>query len=156
MTNLNPETQNQIDQCILLLKEVFKQDLLGFYLYGSAIMGGLQKYSDIDLLVVSQRSTTKEEKKQIIESLLKISGQYMKETKFPIELTIIVQSAINPWKYPPSFDFQYGEWLRENFENGEVEPWSTKVMPDLALLISQILLISKTLLGFSADHLMCK
>jgi streptomycin 3"-adenylyltransferase len=79
----------------------------------------------------------------------------MKSSKLPIELTIVVQSEVNPWHYPPQFDFQYGDWLREQFESGVIEPWSTKVMPDLALLITQVLLKSETLFGESANQLLC-
>jgi hypothetical protein len=62
-------------------------------------------------------------------------------------MTIVVKSEINPWHYPPSFDFQYGDWLRKKFESGNIEPWPSKEMPDLALLITQILLANKILLG---------
>ncbi len=152
--NLN-ETQKQIDQCLTLIKEIFGQDLLGVYLYGSAVLGGLQKYSDIDLFVVSDRSSTYEEKTKLVTNLRQISGIYMKSTKSPIKITIVEKAAINPWHYPPNFDFQYGEYLREQFESGIIEPLSTKEMPDLALLITQVLLASITLFGANPNKLLC-
>lgn len=153
---INPTIKIQIGQCINLVKEIFGKNLLGVYLYGSSIVGGLQKYSDIDLFVVSSRATTREEKAMLATALLKISGIYMISKKFPIELTIVKKSEINPWHYPPRFDFQYGDWLRKEFENENSEPWSTKEMPDLALLITQVLLASKTLFGVGPDQLLCK
>ena len=154
---LNNETERQIGQCLNLVKEIFSQDLLGVYLYGSATLGGLQKYSDIDLLVVSNRSTTHEEKTKLFTALLQISGVYMKSTKSPIEMTIVNKVEINPWHYPPNCDFQYGDWLREQFESGIIEPWSTKEeMPDLAILITQVLLASKTLFGDVPNQLLCE
>ncbi|HAT2049056.1 TPA: DUF4111 domain-containing protein [Legionella pneumophila] len=153
---LDDETERQIDQCLNLVKEILGQDLLGVYLFGSSILGGLQKYSDIDLLVVSDRSTTHEEKTKLAIKLLQISGVYMKSTKLPIEMTIVEKAEINPWHYPPNFDFQYGDWLRKQFESGIIEPWPTKEMPDLAILITQVLLSSKTLLGADPDQLLCK
>ncbi|HBB7077253.1 TPA: DUF4111 domain-containing protein [Legionella pneumophila] len=153
---LDDEAERQIDQCLNLVKEIFGQDLLGVYLFGSSILGGLQKYSDIDLLVVSDRSTTHEEKTKLAIKLLQISGVYMKSTKLPIEMTIVEKAEINPWHYPPNFDFQYGDWLRKQFESGIIEPWPTKEMPDLAILITQVLLASKTLLGADPDQLLCK
>jgi predicted nucleotidyltransferase len=153
---LDARTKEQIHLCLDLVKEIFGQDLLGIYLYGSSIVGGLQKYSDLDLFVVSNRATTREEKTKLVTALLKISGLYMKSEKLPIELTIVEQSAINPWQYPPHFDFQYGEWLREQFEHGNIESWPTKEMPDLALLVTQILLASTTLAGANPDQLLCK
>ena len=59
----------------------------------------------------------------------------------------MVESEIRPWRYPPSFDFQYGEWLREEFEIGNVEPWRTTRNPDLAALITMVLLANTSLLG---------
>jgi streptomycin 3"-adenylyltransferase len=79
----------------------------------------------------------------------------MKSKKLPIEITIVEKSEINPWHYPAKFDFQYGEWLRKQFEHGDIEPWSTKEMPDLALLVTQILLASNTLVGANPDKLLC-
>ncbi len=152
---LDSNATKQIHKCLTLVKEILGQDLLGIYLYGSAIVGGLQKYSDIDLFVVSNRATTHDEKAQLVTALLKISGIYMKSKELPIEMTIVEKSEINPWHYPPRFDFQYGEWLREQFEHGNIEPWSTKEMPDLALLITQILLASDTLLGANPEQLLC-
>ncbi len=155
-TELAANVKKQIHKCINLAKEVFGQDLLGIYLYGSSILGGLQKYSDIDLFVVSNRASTRKEKAKLAAALLKISGIYMRSKKLPIEMTIVVKSEINPWHYPPRFDFQYGEWLRKQFKHGNIEPWPTKEMADLALLITQILLISNTLMGVDPDQLLSK
>lgn len=52
------------------------------------------------------------------------------------------------------FDFQYGEWLRSSFEMGNFEPWSDRAMPDLALIITQVLLKSHTLMGESPKQLL--
>ncbi len=141
------EVQQQLQACLELLKTILGPDLLGVYLYGSSLVGGLQKYSDIDLFVVTRRTTTPEEKKKLIASLLEISGLYMKGPKRPLEVTIVERSEVNPWRYPPHFDFQYGEWLRDEFEKGVLEPSLTKEMPDLALIVTQVLLKSQTLLG---------
>lgn len=146
--------ENQIEQSIKLLVNILGKDLLGMYLYGSSIVGGLQKYSDIDLFVVSARRTTSEEKRGMIERLLSISGVYMKSEKYPIELTIVEQSQINPWHYPPKFDFQYGEWLRAQFEDGNSQLWIAQEMPDLALLVTQVKLASQTLIGSSPDKIL--
>lgn len=151
---LSNETEKQIIHCLHLLKDILGQNLLGVYLYGSSVFGGLQKYSDIDLFVVADKPTTHEEKAKLVHSLLQISGVYMKSATLPIELTIVTKSAVNPWHYPPHFDFQYGEWLRKEFASGMIEPWPSKEMPDLALLITQVLLASKTLFGPHPDQLL--
>ena len=43
---------------------------------------------------------------------------------------------MRPWRYPPSLDFQYGDWLRARFERGNVAPWPTATSPDLATLLT--------------------
>ncbi|QQG41281.1 MAG: DUF4111 domain-containing protein [Candidatus Woesebacteria bacterium] len=147
--------KQQINDCIELLKSIFGNDLLGFYLYGSSLLGGLQKFSDIDLFAISNRATTHQEKEQLEKALLKISGVYAvsKDLK-PIELTIVVKSEINPWKYPPKFDFMYGDWMRKDFEAGKVEPWPTKELSNLALVITQLLLSNKVLFGLPPTQLL--
>ncbi len=148
------DMQQQLKNSIELLKMILGPDLLGVYLYGSSLVGGLQKYSDIDLFVVTNRATTSEEKTKLIANLLQISGIYMKSSKLPIEITLVEKRMINPWQYPPHFDFQYGDWLRETFEKGIIEPWKNYVMPDLAVIVTQVLLRSETLWGLKPSELL--
>lgn len=150
----SPDMQQQLKDSLELLKMILGSDLLGVYLYGSSLVGGLQKYSDIDLFVVTRRATTSEEKARLIADLLQISGIYMKSSKLPIEMTLVEKAAINPWRYPPRFDFQYGDWLRQSFEKGIIEPWVTHEMPDLALIVTQVLLKSQTLSGLEPERLL--
>lgn len=150
------EMQQQLKASVELLKTLLESDLLGVYLYGSSLFGGLQKYSDIDLLVVTNRGTTSEEKATLIAHLLQISGVYMKSSKLPIEMTIVEKGMINPWQYPPHFDFQYGDWLRESFQKGIIEPWENHEMPDLAVIVTQVLLKSETLWGVEAEQLLVR
>lgn len=54
-----------------------------------------------------------------------------------MELTIVVASDVRPWQFPPRVDFQYGEWLRSEYEAGRTpEPGPG---PDLAPLIAMAL-----------------
>jgi streptomycin 3"-adenylyltransferase len=147
--------KTQINDCVELVKNILGKDLLAIYLYGSSLIGGLQKFSDIDLFVVSSRKTNYEEKKLLEKALLKISGKYMvdKNSK-PIELTIVVKSDVNPWQYPPKFDFLYGDWLRDKFEGGNIEPWPSKDLPNLALVITQLLLSNKILFGLPPGQIL--
>ncbi len=154
MMEKNRDVKQQLNECLEVLTQILGADLLGVYLYGSYLVGGLQKYSDIDLFVVTNRTTTSKEKMELTNHLLQISGIYMKSTKPPIEMTLVERVAINPWHYPPLFDFQYGEWLRSLFEVGNFEPWSDREMPDLALIITQVLLKSHTLMGESPEQLL--
>lgn len=151
---LSNEIQKQIKDSLELLKNILGTNLASVYLYGSAVTGGLQKYSDIDLFVITNRITTSEEKAKLISGLLQISGLYMKGPTLPVEMTLVEKNGVNPWHYPPYFDFQYGEWLRDSFEKGIIQPWTSHEMPDLAIIITQILLKSQTLWGLEPVHLL--
>ncbi len=139
----------------MLTQKVLKDNIAGMYLYGSALIGGLQRYSDLDLFVVTNNKILNHDKFQLIEGLLKISGLYMKDDNLPIELTIVAQSEVKPWRYPPNFEFQYGEWLREEFESSNTKSLNNSKMPELAILITQILLSSITLIGKPPDQVFC-
>jgi streptomycin 3"-adenylyltransferase len=147
--------KQQLDRVATLVREVLGQDVVGAYLFGSAVLGGLQRESDLDVLVVSKRQTTGEEKQRLVDRLLEISGRRTPEGRWRrVELTIVVESDISPWRYPPSFDFQYGDWLRHEFESGNAEPWPTTTNPDLAALITMVLLGDTPVLGPPPDEIL--
>lgn len=137
-----------------LVREVLGPDAAGAYLFGSAVLGGLRSESDLDVLVVSMRPTTREEKQRLIDRLLAFSGRSAPHGRWRrVELTIVVESEIKPWRYPPSFDFQYGDWLRGEFESGNLEPWPTTTNPDLAALITMVLLGNTPVFGPAPDEM---
>ncbi len=132
---------DQIEHVLGALRDVLGPDLAGAYLFGSAVVGGLRPRSDLDVLAVSKRRTTRDEKRELVERLLEISLRPR-----PVELTIVIASEVRPWRYPPRMDFQYGDWWRDEFESGNVEPYPT-VNTDLASLISMVLLADRPLVG---------
>ena len=88
--------------------------MLGVYLHGSAVLGGLRPTSDLDILVVLKRRTSATERRALVERLLDLSGARARRGPArPVELSVVVQSDVRPWRYPPSQEFLYGEWLRE-------------------------------------------
>lgn len=140
--------QQQLTRVVTLVRDVLGADAIAAYLFGSAVLGGLQSESDLDVLVVSRRRTTHEEKQCLVDRLLTISGKPTPKGRWRrIELTIVVKCDVKPWRYPPNFDFQYGDWLRSEFESGNVEPWQTTANPDLATLIVMVILANTPLFG---------
>ena len=133
----------QLDELLALVRDVLGADAIGAYLFGSATLGGLRPHSDVDVLAVSSRPTTPEEKRRLVDGYLAISGG----DRRPLELTVVVQSEVRPWRYPARFDLQYGEWDRAALEAGEVEPWPTTTNPDLASLITMVLEANRPLFG---------
>src|SRR5262245_37834574 len=105
-----------------VLEHVERHDpggLLGLYLHGSSVAGGLRADSDIDLLAITRRSLTARERAQLTDLLLRYSGRRATVSPGrPVELTSVVLAAVAPWQYPPTCDYQYGEWLRDAFAAG--------------------------------------
>jgi len=129
---------DQIATVLAMLEETLGPSLIATYLYGSAVEGGLRPDSDVDLFVVIERRLTADERRVIIGALLPISGRATRRPGWrPIELTIVVDQDIRPWRYPPRIELQYGEWLRSEFLSGNFAPWQAD-RPDVAILITMV------------------
>ncbi|PGH49178.1 aminoglycoside adenylyltransferase family protein [Streptomyces sp. Ru87] len=134
---------DQVRETVRLVGDVLGAEVVGVYLHGSAVLGGLRPASDLDVLVVSRRSMDGRERRALLDGLLERSGSA--NGVRPVELTVVVRSEVSPWRYPPTGDFLYGEWLREDYEAGllpQPEP-----VPDLALLIPMVLAGDRPLAG---------
>jgi predicted nucleotidyltransferase len=145
---LADEDRRQLAEIVRALDEVLSSVLIGAYLHGSAVLGGLHPQSDIDVLALSSRATTVNEKDHLIDRMLDISGRSPADgPPRPIEVTVVVGSEVHPWRYPPERDLQYGEWLREGFERRDPALWRPVVDPDLAVLCTMVLLGDAALIG---------
>jgi len=128
--------QAVIDSVKNILNSYISDKILGIYLYGSIVDGGLKKNSDIDILAAINESLTDSEKKVLIEALMEVSGEIGNEKgKRYLEVTIILYNDLNPWRYPPKSEFVYGEWLREDYRSGMIP--QKNVDPDLTILLYQ-------------------
>ena len=137
---------DQTSAIVALVRQVLGDDVIGIYLHGSAVLGGLRSRSDIDVLTVSRRRMTTAQRRALVDGLLEQSVTWPREgDAFPIELTSVAQSDVRPWHYPPVMDFQYGEWLRKDFEAGELPARTPN--PDLGPLITLVLLGDRPLAG---------
>jgi predicted nucleotidyltransferase len=144
---LDERSAGQVAAVVRNVRDVLGDGALAAYLHGSAVHGGLRPDSDLDVLVVAARPTTVEERRVLIERLLPISGRRaIGGPARSIELTILAESDVRPWHYPPRIDLQYGDWWRAAFEAGDHEPW-TNPNPDVAVLVSTVLLGARTLFG---------
>ncbi|MER7459839.1 aminoglycoside adenylyltransferase family protein [Micromonospora sp. NPDC126480] len=134
---------DQVADIVRLVTDVLGPDLVGVYPHGSSVHGGLRPASDVDVLVVTQRGMDDRQRAALLAGLLPISGSAVGAR--PVELTVVVRSEVHPWRYPPTVEFQYGEWLRGDYEAGAVP--RPEPMPDLALLITNVLAGRRTLAG---------
>jgi streptomycin 3"-adenylyltransferase len=144
------DVMDQLEQTVGLVRDVLGPELLGTYLHGSAVLGGLVPASDLDILAVTRRSLDERKRRALLAGLLEISG--LTHTIRPVELTVVVQSEVRPWRTPPIGDFLYGEWLRDELETGR--PPRPGPMPDLALVLTVVLAGDHPLTGPSPAELL--
>lgn len=149
----DPTVQPQLDATLAAVDAALGPIVIGIYLYGSAVEGGLKPRSDLDLLVVTARATNLDEKLRLVAGLRAVSNRdEMPGFERPLELTIVTAPDMRPWRYPPTMDFQYGEWLRERFDRGELDPDKPQ-NPDLTILLTSVLGASVPLVGPPASDL---
>ncbi len=118
------------------LSEANPGNVLGVFLFGSSVMGGLRPDSDIDVLVLTRRSLSGGERRDLVDFLLQFSGRRATVTPGrPLELTSLVLEDVVPWTYPPVCDFLYGEWLRDQYLDAVPE---RHVNPDLTVLLTTV------------------
>jgi predicted nucleotidyltransferase len=138
----------QTGRVLRLVRDVLGGDVLGAYEHGSAVLGGMQPTSDIDILVITGRLATSAEKRQLVEGLRAISAPFPPPgPERCVEVTVVALPQVRPWRYPPSFDLQYGEWLRERLERGDTHPLRAAVNADLTILLTIVLLGDRPLFG---------
>jgi streptomycin 3"-adenylyltransferase len=126
----------QTDDVLALLHSVLGGAVTGVYLHGSAVLGRLRPRSDLDLLAITARPATDPERRALLAGLLAISGRArVRPDDRPVELSVAVAGDLRPWRFPPVIDFEYGEWLRADYEAGIVP--ARRPSPDLAILVAQ-------------------
>jgi aminoglycoside 9-adenylyltransferase len=148
----NSEIPDEAKLAQSVVKGVLGDSIVGMYLFGSAVVGGLKRDSDVDILVAVSDSPTFEQRKALVSQLMSVSGAIGNPQAIrPLELTVMTVSDVVPWQFPPRAEFVYGEWLREEFEVGSVpEPTPD---PDLAIVLKKVIDNSLPLYGISAEKL---
>ncbi|HMO11470.1 MAG TPA: DUF4111 domain-containing protein [Actinotalea sp.] len=112
-------------------------DVTAAWLHGSAVAGGLPPDSDLDVLAVVERPLRPAERTEVLSGVLRLSGRAAEHGPArPVELTVVVRSDVVPWRYPPTCDLQYGEWLRAAVLAGR--PPARGAEPDLAVALTDV------------------
>ena len=144
---MGPTDDTQIQAVMRVVRAALgTHSILGAYLHGSSVLGGLRPTSDLDVLVVIDRPTTEPERRTIVDRLLDISGRRARlGPARPVELTIVVASDVRPWRYPTPVELQYGEWLRDRYEAGFVP--APEPSADFAVIAAMTLLGDRALAG---------
>jgi aminoglycoside 9-adenylyltransferase len=143
------EIPDEAKQAQSVVEGVLGDSIIGIYLFGSAVVGGLKRDSDVDILVAVSNPPTFEQRKTLVSQLMSVSGAIGNPQAIrPVELTVITVSDVVPWQFPPRAEFVYGEWLREKFEAGSApEPVRD---PDLAIVLKKVIDNSLPLYGSNA------
>lgn len=98
----NKKIPKEAIQALKTIAELLDNMLIGVYLYGSAVMGGLRMNSDVDILVITNQSLSEKTRRNLTNRLMLISGKIgnIKDMR-PLEVTVINQKDIVPWHFPP-------------------------------------------------------
>ncbi|RUR39193.1 aminoglycoside adenylyltransferase family protein [Vreelandella populi] len=133
----NSVIPDEAKQAHSIVENVLGESIVGIYLFGSAVVGGLKRDSDVDILVAVSNPPTFEQRKTLVAQLMGISGAIGNSQAIrPLELTVVSASDVVPWQFPPRAEFVYGEWLRAQFEAGSIpEPVRD---PDLAIVLKKV------------------
>ncbi|MDO5667040.1 MAG: aminoglycoside adenylyltransferase family protein [Alcaligenaceae bacterium] len=151
-THIPNDISSQLSQTLALIQAHFGSSLLAVHLYGSALDGGLQRYSDIDLLVTISELPQKFSHGAFYNELLTISAPPgEREDLRALEITVLLHHDVVPWHYPARRALQFGEWQRSAILAGVLEP--ATVDPDLAILLTKVRHKSIALIGAQAASL---
>jgi streptomycin 3"-adenylyltransferase len=135
----------QIDGVVRLVRVVLGDGAVGIYLHGSTARDAMRPHSDLDVLVVSAERLTDAERRSLVDGILPISGRWGDAVVRPIELTVVAQPEVRPWRYAPRMELQYGEWLRRQFDAGEIDEPIPNA--DLAILLTMVLQANRPVFG---------
>ncbi|MCP1306925.1 aminoglycoside adenylyltransferase domain-containing protein [Paenibacillus tyrfis] len=114
-----------------LFKEELSDNLAGIYLHGSLAMGCFNPdKSDIDLLVVANRSLTAETARRIAQKLLAIDEELPNEGG--IELSVVLGNNLDEFVYPTPFEFHYSPLHRDKYRTDDNYICGGREDPDLA------------------------
>ncbi len=152
MTAELPESiADQLLDTLSVLKNHLGDAIQAIHLFGSAVDGGLKPYSDIDLLVTINAPLDEPTKAALMADLLSVSAFPGTDAeRRALEVTVLAQEDIVPWRYPARRQMQFGEWLRDNINAGIFEP--AMADHDLAILLTKVRRHSVALYGPPAQE----
>ncbi|AZG15351.1 DUF4111 domain-containing protein [Cupriavidus pauculus] len=134
--SIPPEIAGQVLLACAVIARHLGDTLRSIHLFGSAVEGGLKPGSDIDLLVSVSTPPADAARQGLLQELLTVSARPGVDGAWrPLEVTVVTQDAVAPWRHPARRELQFGEWLRADLLADRFEPPMTD--PDLTLLLTQ-------------------
>ena len=100
-------------------EEILRDNLVGIYLHGSAVMGCYNPAkSDLDLIVVVKEHMTDADKMTYMDMVVELNS---KGPAKGIEMSIVMQNACKPFVYPTPFELHFSvshlDWYKNNPED---------------------------------------
>ncbi|WP_291387218.1 MULTISPECIES: aminoglycoside adenylyltransferase family protein [Achromobacter] len=142
----------QIDDARRVIDRHLGTRLAAIHLFGSAVDGGLQPHSDIDLLVTVTEPPDAATLRALATELLTVSAPPGQSPSLrALEVTVMTLQQVVPWRHPARRELQFGEWLRKDLLAGIVEPPMQD--HDLAIVLTKVLGHSIPVFGPPADQL---
>ena len=154
---------DQLAEVVRVVEGALGDQIVGMYQYGSAVQGGLRPASDLDVFVVVGEPLGDGQRVALIAGLTEVSrspadssADSSPETGArpgrPVEVTVACHASLVPWPEAPRREFQYGEWLRADFDGGFRSP--QVIDHDLAPLVATVLTASVPIIGPDAGELL--
>jgi predicted nucleotidyltransferase len=98
------DRHKSLDELVQGLREALGDELVGVYLHGSLALGCFNPaLSDIDLLVITRRPLTPEQR-QAVGAVLSRGGR--------IEISFLAEPSLRPWRHPAPYDLHFGSRQR--------------------------------------------
>lgn len=96
--------------------DILKDNLVGIYLHGSAVMGCFNPAkSDLDLLIVVNEKLSDETKRKYMDMVVELNSSAPSKG---IEMSIVLKKYCNPFKYPTPFELHFSvghiDWYKDN------------------------------------------
>ncbi|MEJ9217350.1 DUF4111 domain-containing protein [Paenibacillus glucanolyticus] len=97
-----------------LFKEELGGNLVGIYLHGSLAMGCFNPdTSDVDLLLVVRDKLTREQMRRLAKNIINLHDTMPNQQG--LELSLVLESSLQNFVYPPPFEFHYSAFHRERY-----------------------------------------
>ena len=116
MSKIITPIQNLLDIFVSRSKQILKDNLIGIYLHGSAVMGCFNpQKSDLDFIVVINEALPDSIKKEYMDMIVELNSCGPAKG---IEMSIVTKSVCNPFVYPTPFDLHFSvahlNWYKSN------------------------------------------
>ena len=105
-----------LNQYVTRSKGILKENLVGIYLHGSAVMGCYNpEKSDIDLVIVVNEKMTNESKRAYMDMVAELNALVPGKG---IEMSVVTKDVCKPFVYPTPFELHFSEkhlkWFKDD------------------------------------------